>query len=90
VIRYKLELLDIAVPVLVACLVAIVLGLTGHLAFLGVTTPIDWSTLLQIDWSAIEWLDVVGFLAFAEICIGAIFCVWMWLDRPLPLAGGEA
>ena len=96
VIRYKLELLDIAVPVLGACLTVLALGLTGHLAFLGIAMPIRWPAVLPTavlplltEWLPFNWLDLVGVLVFAEICIGALFCVWMWLDRPLALANGD-
>lgn len=96
VIRYKLELLDIALPILGACLFVLVMGLTGQLAFLGIATPITWSAVLPpailpplTDWLSSNWLDLVGLLVFAEICVGALFCMWFWLDRPLPLLNGE-
>jgi hypothetical protein len=97
VIRYKLELLDIALPILGACLFVLVMGLTGQLAFLGIATPITWSAVLPAtilppltDWASSNWLDLVGLFIFAEICAGALFCMWLWFDRPLPLATGEA
>lgn len=90
-IRYKLELLDVALPLLAACLVVVVLALTGQLTFLGVPPPIDWTAALQsIEWSAPEWLDWIALLLVAELCFGALFCIWLWLDRPLSLMNGEA
>lgn len=90
-IRYKLELLDVALPLLVACLVAVVLALTGQLTFLGIPSPVDWSAALQsIEWNAPEWLDWIALLLVVELCFGALFCIWLWLDRPLSLANGEA
>lgn len=91
-IRYRLELLDVAVPLFGACLVVLALGLTGHLAFLGIATPIRWPAVLPgafrplpAEWLSLNWLDLVGLLVFAEICFGALLCVWLWLDRPLPV-----
>jgi hypothetical protein len=89
-IRYKLEFLDIALPFLSLCLVVVALALAGQLTALGITSPVDWTAVLPADWTAPGWLDLVGLLLLAEICIGAMFCVWIWLDRPLPLVNGEA
>jgi hypothetical protein len=90
-VRFKLELLDIALPLLCACLVITVLALSGQLAFLGVPTPVDWTAAITSSELAVpEWLDWVGLLLFAEIGMGLLFCVWLWLDRPLPLTNGEA
>ena len=96
-IRYRLELLDIALPMLGTCLVVLALGLTGQLAFLGITTPIAWSAVLPsailslpTEWGFANWPGLVGLLVFAEICVGALFCMWFWPDRPLSLVNGEA
>ena len=92
-IRYKLELLDVALPILGACLAVLALGLTGQLAYLDIATPVTWPAVLPggvlpppTEWLSSNWLALVGVLVFAEICIGALFCVWLWLDRPLALA----
>jgi hypothetical protein len=109
VIRYRLELLDVALPILGACLFVLVLWLTGQLAFLGISTPITWSAVLPTlilpltitpspmtvlplptEWVTSNWLDLVGLLVFAEICVVALFCVWFWLDRPLSLTNGDS
>lgn len=89
-VRFKLELLDVALPLLAACLVAVLLALTGQLTFLGVPSPVDWTAALQaIEWNAPEWLDWIALLLVAELCFGALFCIWLWLDRPLSLVNGE-
>jgi hypothetical protein len=97
VIRYRLELLDLALPILVACLVVLGLGLTGRFAFLGIATPINWSAVLPAALLSLptrglsaNWNSLVGLLAFAEICLVGLFCVWFWLDRPLPPTNGQA
>lgn len=96
-IRYKLEPLDIALPVLVAFLVILVLGLTGELTFLGLAAPIDWSAVrpmialpLPTPWLSRHWLVLMGLLVLAEIGLGVLFCMWLWLDQPLVLANEEA
>jgi hypothetical protein len=90
-VRFKLELLDVALPLLCACLVIVVLVLSGQLAFLSVPPPVDWTAAItSLELATPEWLDWVGLLLFVEIGIGVMFCVWMWLDRPLPLTNGEA
>lgn len=88
-VHFRLEPLDIALPVLLACLVILGLGLTGQLAFLGVTTPVDWSVVrpavtlpLPGEWLAAHWLVLVGLFVFAEIALGLLFCAWIWLDQP--------
>jgi hypothetical protein len=90
-VRFKLELLDVALPLLCACLVITVLVLSGQLAFLGVPPPVDWAAAItSLELTTPEWLDWVGLLLFAEIGMGLLFCVWLWLDRPLLLKNGEA
>lgn len=85
-IRYRLELLDVALPALVTCLIALALGLTGRLVFLGITPPISWpaSPILSLPtaWASLNSPGLIGLLVFAEICVVALFCVWYWLDRP--------
>jgi hypothetical protein len=90
VIRYRLELFDVVVPILVACLVVLALGLTGQLAFLDIAIPIEWSAVFPttnlsppIEWAATNWMVLVGLFVFAEIGLGMLFCMWLWLDRPL-------
>jgi len=97
VTRFRLELLDLALPILGTCLALLALGLTGRLAFLGITAPTPWATVLPaatlslpIEWPSSISLGLVGLLVFAEICLWVMFCVWFWLDRPLPLANGQA
>jgi hypothetical protein len=97
VTRFKLELLDLALPILGSCLALLALGLTGQLAFLGIATPIPWAAILPpamlslpTEWPPSNLLGLVGLLVFAEICVGALFCVWFWLDRPLPLVNRQA
>jgi hypothetical protein len=92
VIRYKLELFDVVVPILAACLVVLALGLTGQLAFLDMAIPIQWSAVFPttnlsppIEWAASNWMLLVGLFVFAEIGLGMLFCTWLWLDRPLSL-----
>jgi hypothetical protein len=89
-VAFRLELLDIAVPLLLACLVVLGLTLAGQLAVLGISTPLDWPVMLQAArWSFPPWLDLFVVILFAELCFTALFCVWLWLDRPLSLANGE-
>jgi hypothetical protein len=97
VTRFRLELLDMALPILGTCLAVLALGLTGKLAFLGIAAPIPWAAVLPpatlslpSGWPSSNLLGLVGLLVFAEICVCALFCVWFWLDRPLPLANGQA
>ena len=94
-IRFKLEPLDVALPLLGTCLVVLALGLAGQFAFLGIATPVTWSAVipaplhrLPTEWFSANWLSLIGLLAFAEICLGAIVYAWMWQDRPP--ATGEA
>jgi hypothetical protein len=90
-VRFKLELLDVALPLLGACLVLTVLALSGQLAFLGVPAPVDWTAAAaSLEWTAPGWLDWVGLLLFAEVGLGLLFCVWLWLDRPLSIITGES
>lgn len=96
-IRFRLEPLDIALPVLIACLVVLALGLTGQFASLGITTPVDWSAVrltttlpLPTEWLAANWLRLVGLFVFAEVALGMLFCVWLWLDQPIILVSREA
>lgn len=94
VIRFRLELLDTAMPVLAACLVVLALGLTGQLVFLDLAAPVNWSMVLPstifsqpTEWSLTNsnWVGLIGLLTFAEICLGILFCLWHWEDRPLIL-----
>jgi hypothetical protein len=92
VIRYKLELFEVVLPILVACLVVLVLGLSGQLAFLNMARPIQWSAVFPttnlsppIAWAASNWMILVGLFVFAEIGLGMLFCTWLWQDRPLSL-----
>jgi len=96
-IRFRLEPLDVALPLLAACLVVLVLGLTGRFAFLNMTAPISWSAVLDTAtltlptaWLSSHWPILVGVFVFAEITLGVLFCMWMWLDQPLTLARQEA
>jgi hypothetical protein len=91
-IRYKLELLDVALPVLGTCLVVLALGLSGRLDFLGIAAPVTWSPVLPItglpaltQWVSSNWLALIGLFVIAEICLAALFCTWWWLDQPLSL-----
>jgi hypothetical protein len=93
VIRYRLEPLDIVLPILGACWVLLALGLSGQLAFLGISSPLPWAAVLPAvvsrlpaEWISSQWLSLVGLLVIAEICAGALFCLRMWLDWPLPFA----
>jgi hypothetical protein len=97
VTRFRPELFDLALPVLGTCLAVLTLGLTGKLAFLGIAAPIPWAAVLPpatlsllTGWPYSNLLGLIGLLVFAEICVGTLFCVWYWLDRPLPPANGQA
>lgn len=88
-IRYRVELPDIAFSLLGASLMVLALGLSGHLAVLGIAAPIAWTAVLPTAWAPTNWPALIGLFVFAEICFGALFCVWMWLDQPLTLVNGE-
>jgi hypothetical protein len=91
-IRYKIELFDVVLSILFACLVVLALGLTGQLAFLEMVIPIQIPAVFPTTnlsppaaWAASNWMVLVVLFAFVEIGLGMLLCTWMWLDQPLSL-----
>ena len=86
-VRYKLEPLDVALPMLVACMVLLAVALSGQLAFVNLAIPPGWSAIfptanlsLPWAWAASNWMVLVGLLVSAEISLGILFCASLWLD----------
>ncbi len=77
-IRFRLDVLDFAIPGIVALVGIIVLALTG--IFPLPQLPITWdiSAWTQLTAVPMTVTAVIIFIIFAEISLGAATCFWIW------------